>query len=101
MRAIRIDQNDNVAVVVQDTEKGDTLNVEGFNIHSMNEIPIGHKMAIKEIKKDEMIIKYGVPIGKASTTINIGEHVHTHNVEDITENLCNENKEIFIRKGEE
>lgn len=101
MRAIRIDQNDNVAVVVQDTEKGDTLNVEGVNIHSMNEIPIGHKMAIKEIKKDEMIIKYGVPIGRASTNINIGEHVHTHNVEDITENLCNENKEIFIRKGEE
>ena len=40
----------------------------------------GHKYAIKKIKKGENVIKYGNPIGHATEDINVGEHVHTHNV---------------------
>jgi hypothetical protein len=101
MRAIRVDKNDNVAVVVQDIKKGDTVSLEGKSILSHHDIPVGHKIALQEIQKDETILKYSVPIGKAISDINIGEYVHIHNVEDITEELCNKNKEVFIKKGEE
>lgn len=40
----------------------------------------GHKYAVRDIKKDENIIKYGFPIGHATTDIKKGEHVHTHNL---------------------
>ena len=90
-----------MAVVVQDIKKGDSVSVEGMNILSLQDIPVGHKMALQEIQKDDIVMKYNVPIGKAIADITIGEHVHIHNVEDITEELCNENKEVFIKKGEE
>lgn len=40
----------------------------------------GHKYAVRDIEKGENIIKYGMPIGRATEPIKKGEHVHTHNV---------------------
>ncbi len=40
----------------------------------------GHKYALRDIKEGEDIIKYGNPIGHATSDIKKGEHVHTHNV---------------------
>lgn len=40
----------------------------------------GHKYAVRDIKKGEKIIKYGYPIGVASSDIVKGEHVHSHNL---------------------
>ena len=40
----------------------------------------GHKYARCDIANGELIIKYGQPIGHATSDIKIGEHVHTHNV---------------------
>lgn len=75
-----INSGDNVAVAVEDLNEGDVLNVNGADIIIKNQIPTGHKFAIKPIKKDEDVIKYGSPIGHALADIAIGEHVHTHNV---------------------
>ena len=40
----------------------------------------GHKYALYPIKKGENVIKYGSPIGHATADIEIGQHVHTHNL---------------------
>lgn len=40
----------------------------------------GHKYAVREIKRGENVIKYGMPIGHATCDIKVGEHVHVHNV---------------------
>ena len=42
----------------------------------------GHKYAARAVKKGEYVIKYGYPIGKATSDIKPGEHVHTHNLTD-------------------
>ncbi len=60
-KQIKIHENDNVAVMLSGE-----LN--------------GHKVALRDIKKGENIIKYGFPIGHATEDIKKGEHVHTHNV---------------------
>ena len=42
-------------------------------------IPFGHKVARQEIAEGQAVIKYGLAIGKATKTIQSGEHVHVHN----------------------
>lgn len=72
---IIINENDNVAVVLRPFAKGEE--VDGVTL--LEDIPQAHKVALKDIKKDEDIIKYGAPIGHATQDIKKGEHVHVHN----------------------
>ena len=82
---IVINTKDNVATALIDLEKGISLQVEvGDNkvkVAPRNPIPFGHKLALKKIPKGDNIIKYGEVIGKATRDIEVGEHVHVHNVE--------------------
>ena len=73
---IIINEKDNVAVALHEIKAGETRN----GILFLNDIPFGHKVAIKNISKGENIIKYGFPIGYAKNDIKTGEHVHTHNL---------------------
>lgn len=77
---IKINPNDNVCVAIENLSPGDMVNVEGTSVEIKNPIETGHKFAIKEIKTDENVVKYGYPIGHATTDIHVGEHVHTQNV---------------------
>ena len=43
-------------------------------------MPIGHKVALIDIKEGDTIIKYGEDIGRAKAAIKKGEHLHVHNV---------------------
>ena len=52
----------------------------GISLAGEDNIPAGHKFALKDIKKGEYVIKYGEIIGKATADIKKGECVHTHNV---------------------
>ena len=50
------------------------------NIQSMDEIPLGHKIAMTDLNEGDTILKYGHDIGKVVKSIKKGEHVHVHNV---------------------
>lgn len=62
-----------------------------MQIHKKDNVEVredGHKYALTDIKTGENVIKYGFPIGHATTDIATGEHVHTHNVKtNLGENL--------------
>ena len=45
-----------------------------------NDIPIGHKLALKDYREGDTVIKYGVDIGKVVKPIAKGEHLHVHNL---------------------
>lgn len=53
-------------------------------IHKLDNVEVhledGHKYALRDIRAGENIIKYGNPIGHATTDIKKGEHVHSHNI---------------------
>ena len=54
-----------------------------MQIHPSDNVEVrenGHKYALVPIKKGENVIKYGSPIGHATADIEVGEHVHTHNL---------------------
>lgn len=76
---IQINENDNVVVALKDFEQGQTLQINSHELVVKEVIKRGHKIAVKEIHKNENIIKYGYPIGHAVKSIYPGEHVHTHN----------------------
>lgn len=46
----------------------------------LDDIPIGHKVALVDLKPGDTVIKYGVDIGKVVAPIRKGEHLHVHNV---------------------
>jgi altronate dehydratase small subunit len=83
-----VDNKDNVATIVSnDVKKGMKIPVEfdgkehQIEVHA--DIPHGHKVAIRPIKKGETIWKYGLSIGKATEDIEVGDHVHVHNIEPV------------------
>ena len=55
-------------------------NDKSAKIQSKSEIPLGHKIAMIDLKEGDTILKYGHDIGKVVKNINKGEHVHVHNV---------------------
>ena len=76
------DEKDNVGVVViETTKKGQECNAWIMeNDKSISEIPLGHKIALQDLKEGDTILKYGHDIGKVVKSIKKGEHVHVHNV---------------------
>ncbi len=46
----------------------------------LNDIPIGHKLALKDLSAGDTVIKYGTDIGKVVAPIKKGEHLHVNNV---------------------
>ena len=86
-QAIIIDPKDNVATAIRDLKEGDAIETEAGTVVLMCDIAFGHKFALATIAQDEYIFKYGTRIGRATTRINDGDHVHVHNVEDITDKV--------------
>ena len=81
------DEKDNVGVVViekitpnQDCSCWIMENDKTVKIQSLNEILLGHKIALGDLNEGDTILKYGYDIGKVVKSIKKGEHVHVHNV---------------------
>ena len=77
---------DTVGVMTVDVKKGQTL--RGWNMatdktlraKAVQNIPLGHKIALLDVDKGLEIVKYDVSIGLASKKIKKGQHVHTQNL---------------------
>ena len=81
------DPNDSVAVVVVEGVKaGTTLTGlildedRTITVPCVQDIPIGHKVALKDLAVGDTVIKYGVDIGKVVQPISRGAHAHVHNI---------------------
>ena len=78
---------DNVGVIVVENLRSgtDMLGVitetdKTLKLRSKSDIPIGHKVALKALKKGETVIKYGEDIGRMVADAGTGEHIHVHNL---------------------
>ena len=81
------DKKDTVGVVVIEGLKAGTnmlcvvtANNSSFRLKAKMDVPIGHKIALTDIKSGDTVWKYGQDIGKAVAKIGRGEHVHVHNL---------------------
>ena len=76
MHALRIHPTDDVAVAVEAVKKGEAV----LGVTAREDIPAGHKLALRPIQAGETVLKYGMPIGHATRPIAAGEWVHAHNL---------------------
>jgi len=81
------EHKDNVGVVVVEGLKAGTkmLGVvtgdnSSFELTAKNDVPIGHKVALKALKSGDTAIKYGEDIGRFVADVEMGGHVHVHNL---------------------
>ncbi|MEG6584831.1 UxaA family hydrolase [Dendrosporobacter sp. 1207_IL3150] len=85
--AIILNKSDNVATAVQALKPGQKAKVRlGREIQETTiteDIPYGHKFAVRSIIAGENIIKYGEIIGRATLAIPIGCHAHVQNIESL------------------
>lgn len=79
--AFQIHETDNVATALSVLSSG-TVELTGEtcadSVQALEEIPDGHKIAVRQIAKGEPILKYGVSIGTATKDIEKGAWVHLH-----------------------
>ncbi|MDO4961611.1 MAG: UxaA family hydrolase [Eubacteriales bacterium] len=84
--AFCINFEDNVATALVKLEPGEVRILGDTHKESENvtmEIPMGHKLALCDIKKGENIVKYGVVIGRSTADIPEGSWVHLHVMESL------------------
>ncbi len=81
---IVINEKDNVGTALKALSAGAEISVKVRGhvekIRLLSDIPMGHKLALRDIEKGEAVIKYGEPIGQSTSRISRGEYVHVHNV---------------------
>ncbi len=84
VNSILIDRMDNVATAIVDLLRGDVGLYEGqgavIEVLITENIPKYHKFAVRDIRKNEVVRKYGEAIGRAVCDIDKGSHVHVHNI---------------------
>ena len=77
---LRINPADNVAVAIVNLPAGEHLSVDGIEITLNEDIPAGHKFALKNFAEGENVIKYGYPIGHARMAKKQGDWMNETNI---------------------
>lgn len=84
---IKIAETDNVVTVMQNVDKMDEVFYRTKTgdklVISQEKIPQFHKLACRRLSKGDTVIKYGEPIGAATTDIEIGGYVHIHDLKSM------------------
>jgi len=81
------DKGDSVAVVVVEGVKAG-MELKGWimdedkmtSVQARQDIPIGHKVALRDMSVGDTVVKYGIDMGKVVKPIAAGEHAHVHNI---------------------
>lgn len=80
------DDADNVGVAVVDITKGQSVSGRSLQgkshttLEALSDIPLGHKIALKDFAVDDTVIKYACDVGRIVAPVKRGEHVHIHNL---------------------
>lgn len=77
---LKINPADNVAVAILPLKAGETITVDGQDITLNEDIPAGHKFALKDLAEGENVIKYGYPIGHAREARKQGDWMNENNI---------------------
>lgn len=79
-RSLIIDPKDTVAVLLENAQKGDTIEVPAGTIALLDDIEFAHKVAIIDHASKQPVYKYGHEIGYVENTVPKGTWIHSHNM---------------------
>lgn len=77
---ILLNGDDNVLVCRQAAPAGLAVMLDGAELVLPSDIAVGHKIARRDLKAGDKVIKYGAPIGSLTADVARGGHVHMHNM---------------------
>lgn len=99
--AIQLEPADNVVIAPRDISQGASIEVAetGQILTAAEPIKAGHKIARRDLKAGELVYKYGIPIGRMTADCPAGGWVHSHNVADITAELCSSYCSEYVSSG--
>ncbi|WP_446667028.1 UxaA family hydrolase [Flexivirga sp. B27] len=79
---------DDVAVATRALSAGEAIEIAGAaepagstTVTVRSSVPLGHKVAVVALGSGSPVRKYGATIGRATTGIAVGDHVHVHNLQ--------------------
>ena len=81
--------DDDVGVAAMDLKAGEEIQAVTLDgapvapIKLVDDVPLGHKVAMRDMAEKKHILEYGSEIGYASTAIVKGAHVHVHNIKSL------------------
>ena len=85
-RALAHKVTDDVAVAVADLQPGEELVVQSLEggkpleVKTLEAVPLGHKVALKDMAVGHVVIEYGEKVGKVTKAVKKGGWVHVHNI---------------------
>ncbi len=80
LRILVINEKDNVGVLLEKGKSGEYFNYKGEDIKLLENIEFGHKVALKDFAREDIVYKYGEEIGYALEDIAKGQWIHNHNM---------------------
>lgn len=82
--AIMLHSDDGVATALRPLKAGETIRLrrgeQVEQLRAAEDIPLCHKLAVKDHAAGDTVLKYGEAIGRASADIAVGHWVHVHNL---------------------
>jgi len=75
-----MNESDNIAIARRTLPEGSSVRFGGAEVVLPAEVPVGHKLARRDIAAGEKVMRWGLPIGSATVEIPQGHHVHLHNL---------------------
>src|SRR5437016_599988 len=78
--AVYLSPDDNICVAARNLAAGELLNIASQSLTLAEAVRLGHKIAVRPIRKGEDVRKYGQIIGQATESIEPGQWVHSHNL---------------------
>ncbi len=77
---IQINPSDNVAVALRALPKGFSATIGDNTVTLAEDIPAGHKFALRDFAEGDKVIKYGFPISHTTQAVGKGHWLNEHNV---------------------
>ena len=78
---LQINKGDNVVVCLRPINAGEEIKIGNHAVQALRNTPAGHKILLCDTLKNEPIIKYGYPIGRAKENLKAGEWVNENNIQ--------------------
>lgn len=82
-RLLRLAEEDSVMIVIAPIAAGDRFVVGGVAVEAPVTLPLGFKVAARDLEEGSIVIRYGMPIGRLTRAASRGELIHTHNLESL------------------
>ncbi|MER3553980.1 MAG: hypothetical protein C4331_06420 [Meiothermus sp.] len=85
-RALAHRTTDDVAVAVADLRAGESLEIQTLDggkphkVRLLEDVPLGHKVALKDLPEGHIVIEYGEKVGRMTRAVKKGGYVHVHNI---------------------